>query len=422
MKEFIFLHTNHTILIKNTSAILILFILLMQACNTYTPASKINISSSYKPEKQNFHPRISFYNSSKDSTIFFLKQARTELKYDDYLSSRVKIKLEILPGYNSDNIIDSITIMVYDTLDGKKGNNLNIKKPFQLTSGKNYIIKIIFTDLNKKKSNTFYHAVNKDNAYQRDFFEILDKEGNHKYSNVLDSQDSIQIRYEHSKYLFVRYFGQKFEPPRPPYLNAKEENPYLKTDSIFRIPLNKGKTNILIFQKTGLYHIQADTSQKSGLTIYRFKENYPLISSPEEMIPATQYIATSREYKTLNNTKSAKQAIDNFWLNISGNPDRARVLIRNYYTRVEKANRLFYTHKPGWKTERGMVYIVMGPPTIVYRTDKSESWIYGESAKYNALKLDFTKVKNPFSENDYSLNRSPIYKDEWFFAIDIWRR
>mgnify|MGYP006277941927 CR=1 FL=1 len=407
---------------KFTIFILIAFILFIHACNTYTPASKVNISSSYKPSERNYHPDISFYNNSKDSITIFLKQHRAELKYDDYLSSRLKIKLEILSGYNSDEIIDSIPIMIYDTLDGSKGNYLKLRKSFQLASGSDYIIKTTLHDINEKKKNNFYHSISKENAYERDFFEILDKNGNHRYSDIINSTDSFKIRYEHTPYVYVRYFGQEFESPRPPYLNAKEENPYLKTDSIFRIPLEDGLTKTLNFSKNGIYHIQADTSQKAGYTVFHFQDNYPSISSPDEMLPPLRYIATSREYKKLKESKNIKEAIDDFWLNISGNPDRARVMIRNYYTRVEKANRLFYTHKAGWKTERGMVYIVMGAPTIVYRSNNAESWIYGESAKYNALKLDFTKVKNPFTENDYSLNRSPIYKDEWFFAIDIWRR
>jgi GWxTD domain-containing protein len=140
------------------------------------------------------------------------------------------------------------------------------------------------------------------------------------------------------------------------------------------------------------------------------------------MIPVTRYIATQSEFNDLQEAGKPAEAIDKFWLSITNNQARAKVLIRDYYTRVKQANKLFYTHKPGWKTDRGMFYIVMGPPQLVYRSDDLETWIYGESTKYNALKVNFFKVENPFTENDFSLDRSPTLKDDWFFAIDVWRR
>jgi GWxTD domain-containing protein len=312
--------------------------------------------------------------------------------------------------------------MIYDTLDGTKGNTLKISHRFELPAGNDFVLRTTLMDLNKDDYVWFYDKVEKETAYERNFFRIRSTNGDLLMNPLIDSQDSFRIEYNHAPHVFVRYINEEFAAPRPPYLNEKSQDQALKTDSLFRLELSGGKSKVLSFKKPGIYHIQADTSQPEGYTLFFFREHYPKISEPGLMILATRYLATSREYKALISSENNKKAIDKFWLDITGNPERARILIREYYTRVEQVNRLFYTHKPGWKTDRGMIYIIMGPPQVVYRSNNVETWIYGESEQYNALKLDFTKVNNPFTNNDYSLNRSPIYKDEWFFAIDVWRR
>ena len=122
-------------------------------------------------------------------------------------------------------------------------------------------------------------------------------------------------------------------------------------------------------------------------------------------------------------SKNIKKEIDKFWIKNAGNPDRARVIIRKYYNRVQDANAMFTSYHEGWKTDRGMIYIVYGPPNVVYRSSHHETWIYGEVGNMLSVNFKFLKVKNPFTDNDYSLtDKSPIYKDGWYNAIDTWRR
>lgn len=400
--------------------LMILFIL--WGCNAYAPANKTNISASYNPKQSKLHPQVALFHQSKDSTILLIKQARKELKYDEEFTAKLQLQLDILENYESAEVIDSLSFIIYDTLDGTKGNYLNIKKQFRLLSGSDYVIKLVFKDLQQDVLYTAYHYTKKDNAYERDFFWVEDSKGDFRYSPIIKPKDSIKIHYKYAGKLFVRYFDKTYNTPRPPYLNQKRGNTFFTTDSLFVLPISKGKTKLMAFSKPGIYHIQADTTTSQGLTVKIFDPPYPEVKSPGDLIPPLKYIAQEREYEALKQSSEPKNAVDKFWLNISGNPARAKQLIRNYYSRVEQANSLFYTHKPGWQTERGMVYIVIGPPRLVYRSNNGETWIYGESAQYNALTLNFTKVNNPFSEQDYSLDRSPSLKDEWFFHIDIWRR
>jgi len=47
------------------------------------------------------------------------------------------------------------------------------------------------------------------------------------------------------------------------------------------------------------------------------------------------------------------------------------------------ANYFFTSYKPGWMTDRGMIYIVLGPPVILHKGDDFEEWIYYNSSNIN---------------------------------------
>ncbi len=74
------------------------------------------------------------------------------------------------------------------------------------------------------------------------------------------------------------------------------------------------------------------------------------------------------------------------------------------------------------KTERGLIYTIFGQPNTLYKQENAETWVYGEDASYKSLSFVFVKVINPFSENDYQLNRSDMFKDEWYKSVDAWRQ
>ena len=69
-----------------------------------------------------------------------------------------------------------------------------------------------------------------------------------------------------------------------------------------------------------------------------------------------------------------------------------------------------------------MIFLIFGAPTSIYRTAISESWNYGEENNINSLQFSFTKVLNPFTDNDYTLERSVVYKQSWYTSVDNWRQ
>jgi hypothetical protein len=95
--------------------------------------------------------------------------------------------------------------------------------------------------------------------------------------------------------------------------------------------------------------------------------------------------------------------------------------IRRYYKRVEEANRFFSVAAEGWKSDRGMIYLVYGPPAVVYRTQDSEEWTYGEAGNPMSVRFLFNlNVNRPVP--DFEMLRSENYRNTWNMAVSNWRR
>jgi GWxTD domain-containing protein len=153
-----------------------------------------------------------------------------------------------------------------------------------------------------------------------------------------------------------------------------------------------------------------------------FDEGFPEIYTPEQLRAPLKYITTNKEFDLLMASDQPKAAVDNFWLSKAGNEERAKSLIQKYYRNVEESNAYFTSYLEGWKTDRGLIYTVLGKPNYVYRSENTEEWIYGEPEHRNSLWFTFVKVKNPFTDRDYMLLRSPTFKDPWNITVQSWRR
>lgn len=408
--------------LRFNTAFLLLIALLLLACGGTREAGRTNISSAYDPGEPLIKPGIAIHHFSMDSTEILFRQMRDQLSYGENGVAELKIKWEVLKGYSSREVIDSATRILYDTLAQAEGNYLTCRQKAMLPTGKYYLLRAGVKDLKTGNYSWKYIHINKKDYRKPQFFKLFCQNGHRLYSPLVNQNDSVVIHYLHSEKLHVTLFREEESVPRPPYVNMRIDDPGLVKDSTFTLHLADGKTAVNDFSRQGIYFLQPDTTVNMGLTLYHFGEDYPYIHHHEDMVPPLQYISTRSEYRRMHSAGSAREAVDAFWLNLADNPQRARVLIRDFYSRVETANRLFYTHAPGWKTDRGMAYIVLGVPQVVYRSDQTETWVYGESARYSAIKLDFHKTDNPYSDNDYRLDRSPAHKDEWLHAISFQRR
>lgn len=78
------------------------------------------------------------------------------------------------------------------------------------------------------------------------------------------------------------------------------------------------------------------------------------------------YIITDEEraaFKRLQNDEEREQFIENFWLRRDPTPDTVENEFKEeHYRRIAYANEHYASGIPGWKTDRGRIYITFGPP------------------------------------------------------------
>ena len=79
-----------------------------------------------------------------------------------------------------------------------------------------------------------------------------------------------------------------------------------------------------------------------------------------------RWIITPEElsaFKQLSNDEERDQFIEQFWLRRDPTPDTVENEYKEeHYRRIAYANEHFAAGKAGWRTDRGRIYIVFGPP------------------------------------------------------------
>lgn len=93
----------------------------------------------------------------------------------------------------------------------------------------------------------------------------------------------------------------------------------------------------------------------------------------------TGYIITSderRAFKKLTTDDEKEQFIEAFWQRRNPNPgDPENEYQEEFYRRIAYANEHFASGVPGWKTDRGRIYIMYGPPDSQEDHDSGGSYV-----------------------------------------------
>ncbi len=402
------------------------------SCNIYArKLSKTNIARLYDEDNFSFFQAVIYHKSDSISQVY------VSLKPDDFrfisnrnnpvIGANIEIRYELYQSWESAAIMDSATIKVNDTSSYGKGLEMIVDFEVKARFPGNYILKIILTDLNIRKDNEVFRFFNleKSNKISRQNFLVTDSDGFPVFNNYIYPGQYFHILYNDTTVskLYIRYYNKTFPLAKPPFATVKDVTYKFKPDSILSTELVHGYSPLLELPDRGIYHFQPDLTKPDGLTLFGFDDGFPEIATPASAIAPLRYLTTSKEYNILLSYTDYKTAIDSFWLErASNNEERAKNMIKKYYSRVQNANLIFSSFIEGWKTDRGLIYIIYGPPTEVYIKNGEEKWVYGKSGNPLSISFYFYKVDNPFTDNDYSLGRSPAYKNSWYIAIDNWRR
>lgn len=402
--------------------------LLMWSC-TVNRTTNLKVTDAYQKDPVSDRLKAGLWHVSENLTRLYLEVDPGKLLYKKDLSaqlfkSKYTVHYELYNLETPKIVTDSLTKSYTDSLQYENRAILMDSLDIFVPSRGRYILQVKLTDLYSKSENVIYLNLDNSNALNRQNFQARKSDGGFLFEPYQKSpQEPFYLRFNNKQIprLFVRYYKREYPIALPPFEERRAKTFSFKPDSVFFIELNEGISGPLVFAAKGIYHIQTDTSVREGYTFFSFYKGFPKVTNASQMLLPLRYICSKSEFNDMMLMKNSKEAVDDFWLDCAGNPDRAKELIRKYYSRVETANQYFTSYQEGWKTDRGMIYIVYGPPGIVYRNPDDETWIYGEDRNVLSITFNFKVVENPFSMNDYELVRTLEYKETWYSALDGWR-
>lgn len=223
------------------------------------------------------------------------------------------------------------------------------------------------------------------------------------------------VGFSNTGRVVASYYTHDFPAAAPAFSEALARvSSKIVPDSVFGV--DPGQP--IALSGDGLYLLQQDTTTSRGVA-FRIFSDYPKYGKLENLVDPLIYICTRQEFEKLKGARGEKKAFDRVILSITGQSERAKNLMRVYFRRVEVANRLFSSFKEGWKTDRGMIYIVFGVPDEVFRFSDREVWNYDNSV----FKISFSFVRSStlFDPDNFVLVRQKKYLTTWYEVIDLWR-
>jgi GWxTD domain-containing protein len=385
-------------------------------------------SAMYKPGRMALHPEYSIFHLNDSISQLLVKLNTDELLFnqanpENVMQAVIKISFQIIditadPGNKS--ITDSST--VFRSIDKSATKRFSITTLLiKAQLGREYILKAMITDVlhNIVQQNFVY--VHKQNRYSAQNFKLLSRPNDapmFKSFVLPDEAVRIMINQKDIKKLYIRYQKDNTPLPPPPFSVQVEPQFFFKTDSIWSY--NYSPQMGYVFPYKGLYLIQTDTTQKDGLFLADYGRAFPKIKDAAPMVPPLEYLTTTEEFRNLQKGDNKKLAVDNYWLNMTNNVDMARQLIRIYYSRFSYANLYFTSYKEGWKTDRGMIYIIFGPPSFISKTALTETWEFHDKRRAKIFSINFAKTPTIYSDNHYIMQRNDSYTPYWRNAIDSW--
>lgn len=405
-----------------------LFALFLMSCSSSDNLSNRNVAGIYLPGINLLEPEYKVFHENDSLTNVFFRLHSENLLYtrkrtDSIFTANVQVRYDLTD--ENEVLVDSATIYFVDYGQNNQKKFLEGIVPLKTALNKNYGLLISFYDVNRDNYLKKKITINRGTIHNAQNFLAKDTLGGVIYKNYLTLNEDVVIQKSlsnPSNEITLKYFFVNQPIAKPPFSESeKVENLVLKPDS-FNVLLFDSSNNVsFTIPAKGLYFLQTSNGMNEGPTFFSFQNNFPEVKEVENMIEPMRYITTNEEYKGLMEAENKKLAMDDFWLETAGGTERARTLIKEYFNRVESANRYFTSYLEGWKSDRGLIYIIYGPPNVVYKNKDYENWIYGEENNITSMNFVFYKVKNYLTYNDYSLSRSSIYKSMWYRAVDSWR-
>lgn len=419
-------------------AALIVIMVWAYSCTVSQPATDPNdVSYIYNPVNKPLNHRYTVFNEPGNKSILSVK-----LFSDDLLFSEANVTGEPLASLTitvrlfNDNQGGVLTDTAKLTLEINKknvGSEFVIPIELEAFDGFEYTAELRLMENTTRRMAQSFIKFDRSSPYSSNYYRAKHHGINDElFTNVLIKNEFVNLQYPSGQpdSLYILYYKYFDLVPYPPSMMLPERS--VDRDPAMIIPIAWSDTLPIMFPGKGIYLCSVDSNIRQGYTFFNFGEEFPELTTPETMIEPLAYIATQDEMIAMRSSQRPKLALDEFWLARGTNIERSRELLRIYFKRVLFANFYFTSYKEGWRTDRGMIYIIYGPPDKIYKNSEGERWGYnkpvvkskwgsGYSVEEEYLWFLFTYKKNPFTTNDYYLNRSDATPTFWEQAVASWR-
>jgi len=413
-------------------AILLTILSLFSTCRPMKRPVNVNFAHLYNPDLSIVQPEYSIFHHRSDSTRLTIYINPDEILYlrdatEDFFTSRFQLSWYLFENFESRNLADSARTRFTDTLTVDPKPYIERTVKLATPPGLRYTLFTEFEDLNRRSRHQDALTLDKSHPYTSQFFVFT--ENDHPESTApffLPLQKNFEITYAEALNfeLSAQVYPAHEIIPVPPFViidSQVKPVPELIADTSFVLNFKNGKSSLFTTRK-GLYYFHEKGNADLGFSAYAFYPGFPDVSGSDDVLRSLRYITSADEYEQLFALNNTRLAMERFWNRSAGNPDRARELINRYYNRVNNANILFTSFVPGWQTDRGMIYIIFGPPHSVFKTENTETWRYAEGMNVPAATFTFNSVDNKYSHNHFVLERDQAYRSTWNHAVSIWRR
>lgn len=403
---------------------LLLMAAIMSACSGSGKLATRNFAGMYSRENVFGDLALAAYNSNDSVSCLYFGFPLEKLAYvkkgGNRPVARYQLHYSLYDGYRKGMLVDSGTYQGADSLLLSAWVSDSVL--LRAARGRDYILDVVFTDLNARQSAERLINLSKSVPGQTNDFLLTGGNGRPLLRNFVSTSEQIRVRSGYPLDSAARFLHYTF----PVHEAAVAPFSYDDTTVTFRFPVEDTRkidfSGLVSFpfslREQGIYRL--DNSREPGFCINRFYDGFPAVTAAK-MREALQYIATDAEFESMQ-VLPPKAAVDQFWVSLSGNSERALEQIKRYYSRVESANKWFSNTMEGWKSDRGMIYIVFGSPTVVYRNAEIEEWSYGAAGHPQSVRFFFQRIFSDTGTEEYKLIRVPEYRGPWHLAVSNWRR
>jgi len=226
------------------------------------------------------------------------------------------------------------------------------------------------------------------------------------------------------------------------YQISKDEKEIVMTSNKFRKIIPQGtsqqyiKINPMKDLKTGTYVFKLIALKKTTGTTFSDADYLAatkrtityipslagnIIENLDLAIKQLRYVASNSQIDYIRQATTEEDKLSRFrefWAALDPTPNTPRnEAFEEYYSRIDYANKNFKSYTDGWMTDKGMVYIIFGPPTSYERTQDYynpnriyERWYYGNNRQFlfvdNNGFGDFRLVDPPAVTEKYEYRRN----------------